>query len=68
MINVNICLNEDNETCSCNLHVEQYSRDQSLNELTSLFTALYRKLPEKILVEALYTSEWGQRINELAED
>lgn len=49
-------------------HVEQSSLDQSLNELTSLFTVLYRKLPEKILAEALYTSEWGQRINELAED
>lgn len=68
MINVNICLNEDNESCNCNIHVSQDSLDQALNEFTTLFTVLYREVPEKVLAEALYTSEWGQRINEVAED
>lgn len=42
--------------------------DKTVEQLSTLFTVLYKNIPEKILAEALYSSDWGKRINELTKD
>ena len=42
--------------------------DKAVEQLSTLFTVLYKNMPEKILAEALYSSDWGKRINELTKD
>lgn len=42
--------------------------DKAVGQLSAVFTTLYKNIPEKILAEALYSSEWGKRISELSED
>lgn len=53
-------------------HIELEARligyDKAVDQLSALFTTLYKQLPEKILAQALYQSEWGQHIDELTKD
>lgn len=61
-------IKEENNFNHVELEAKLIGYDKAVEELSAVFTALYKNIPEKILAEALYSSEWGKHIDELTKD
>lgn len=65
---IRIEVKENNNHYEVESEVRIIGYDKAVGQLSTVFTTLYKNIPEKILVEALYSSEWGKHISELSED
>ena len=73
---IRIEVKDENDFHKVDAEIKLVGYDKAVEQLSSVFTTLYKNIPERILVEALYSSKWGKHIvqnggkhiSELAED
>lgn len=65
---IRIEVKDENDFNHVELEAKLVGYDKAVEQLSAIFTTLYKNIPEKILAEALYSSDWGKHISELSED